>query len=188
MEIGTRKIVFMDVCIGPMKKGSGRIVIELSPNTPKTLMPGGGGTAGSCSSGLSSWSVVAEDPNPWEQGFGYKRSEFHRVVPDFMCQGGFIEQGCEWSGRKCIHGDSFPDENYINKHDAPGVVTMAKSTDNKGENVSEFMILMKTWEPLDGKNVAFGRVIDGLDVVFAMALAAVRSKDGLGKTRDLLPF
>ncbi|XP_041055425.1 E3 SUMO-protein ligase RanBP2 isoform X2 [Carcharodon carcharias] len=97
-----------------------------------------------------------------EQGFGFKNSVFHRVIPEFICQGGDITRS-DGSGGKSIYGDQFEDENFIIRHTCPGLLSMA----NKGPNTnsSQFFITLKEARHLDLKHVAFGYVKSGMDVV-----------------------
>lgn len=100
-------------------------------------------------------------------------SVFHLVVPEFGCIGGDITQG-SGTGGESIYGYKFDDENFDVKHDRPGIFSMANSGPNT--NGSQFVILTRPAPQLDGKNVAFGKVLQGHEVVERME--ACSGEDG----------
>lgn len=150
---GKTNRVYFDVSIG--QGPVGRIVVELFDKVvPAT-----------CENFKQLCTGEANNNSMERFQMSYRGTPFHRIIRGFMIQGGDITKG-DGTGGLSIYGERFADENFLLKHDRPGLLSMANAGPNT--NGSQFFITTQPTPHLDGKHVVFGRVISGMEIVNMM--------------------
>jgi peptidylprolyl isomerase len=148
--MNTNNNVFFDISIGG--KSAGRIVFKLyTETTPKT-----------CENFRA---LCTGEKSTSSKTLHFKGSGFHRIIPQFMIQGGDFTKG-DGRGGESIYGAKFADENFKIKHTKEGLLSMANAGANT--NGSQFFITTVPCSWLDGKHTVFGEVVEGWDLVKKM--------------------
>ncbi|KAJ8066440.1 hypothetical protein OCU04_005499 [Sclerotinia nivalis] len=184
-------LVFFDITIGgePLGRIQFELFADVVPKTAENFRQ----------------FCTGETKNHLGRPQGYKGSKFHRIIKDFMCQGGDFLNG-DGTGSTCIYGLSkFDDENFTIKHTEPGLLSMANAGPNTNgsqckhlisstqpltslpllyphshSQITNHIIVFITTVPtpfLDNKHVVFGKVVDGMDVVRKMENTRTNPKD-----------
>lgn len=136
-------LVYLTIAIEDQFKDPdiGKIVIKLYNNTPKTS---------------HNFLSLCEQKK-------YMNTNIHRVIKNFMIQSGDFTNH-DGTGGYSIYGKTFEDENFLNKHDRPGLLSMANAGPNT--NGSQFFITTAEANHLDNKHVVFGEVVSGMEYVY----------------------
>eukprot|EP01038_Epipyxis_sp_PR26KG_P006048 gene6048-8327_t len=151
-------VVFFDVAIGGRPAGRIEMTLraDVCPRTAENFR-----------------ALCTGEKSTASKNLCYKGSVFHRVIPNFMLQGGDFTRG-NGTGGESIYGAKFPDENFQLKHTGAGILSMANSGPNT--NGSQFFICTVETPWLDGKHCVFGSVTSGLDIV--KTIEALGSSNG----------
>ncbi len=161
--------IYLDVSIN--NKQAGRMVAELFWNCPKTT----DNFIKLCTGENGNVDILGKS-----FPLTIKNTLFHRIIPKFMAQGGDFNKG-NGSGGYSIFGPKFDDENFIHKHNARGMLSMANS--GKNTNGSQFFVTFDKCAWLDGKHVVFGKVVEGLEVLDKMEACGSQSGKVTGEVK-----
>jgi len=156
--------IFMDVSIGscPIGRVMYELFIDLTPKTAENFR-------GLCTGEYGNVGLQSNTKKLY-----YQDSRFHRVIEDFMIQGGDITHK-DGTGGFSIYGPTFNDEDFTRRHSCAGLLSMANC--GRNTNNSQFFVTLNACPHLDGKHVVFGQVVYGMDVVRKIAKTAVDKKD-----------
>jgi len=161
----TNPVVFFDVTIGGTT--AGRIVVELfADKVPKTAE--------------NFRQLCTGEYRRKDVPLGYLKAPFHRIIKDFMIQGGDFIKGDGTGSMSIYQGEPFKDENFFHKHTKAGLLSMANSGPNT--NGCQFFITCIKCEWLDNKHVVFGAVIDGM-----LTVRKIENVPCLGNSRPKMP-
>lgn len=149
----------MDISIGGQP--AGRLTFELFGDTPRT------------SENFRCLCTGERGMGQSGRPLHFRGSKFHRIIPQFMCQGGDFTRG-DGTGGESIYGSRFQDENFNRRHTEPGLLSMANAGPNT--NGSQFFITTVATPWLDGKHVVFGKLVEGMDLLRRMESCG--SRDG----------
>lgn len=153
--------VYMDISIGG--KGAGRMVFELFANiVPRTA------------ENFRCLCTGEKGQGRARKPLHFLNSIFHRVIRNFMAQGGDFTKG-NGTGGESIYGTTFKDENFVLKHDGRGILAMANC--GKDTNGSQFYITFRSTPHLNGKHVVFGKLVEGEDVLNKIEAVHVGGED-----------
>ena len=153
--------VYFDISIDAIPKG--RIILGLHGSiVPQTVLNFQSLCEGSTTSKSNSSTTTLT----------YEQSPFHRIIPQFMIQGGDITHHNGYGGQS-IYGSKFPDENFTLRHVGKGILSMANAGPNT--NSSQFFICLAKTPHLDGKHTVLGVVLEGWEVVKAIEQCGSRS-------------
>ncbi|ORY57762.1 cyclophilin-like domain-containing protein [Pseudomassariella vexata] len=173
--MANRSKVFFDVeWEGPVVDANGKVTGQVKPQTGRINFTLFDDVVPKTAENFRAL-CTGEKPNVG----GYKGSSFHRIIPEFMLQGGDFTRG-NGTGGKSIYGDKFADENFTLKHDRPGLLSMANAGPNT--NGSQFFVTTVVTSWLDKRHVVFGEVnpTDG-SMNIVKALEATGSQSGAVK-------
>jgi peptidyl-prolyl isomerase D len=156
-----RPRVFLDISIdgSPAGRAVFELFTDIVPKTAENFRALCTGEKGTGQLGVPLW---------------YKGSQFHRVIKNFMIQGGDFTAG-NGTGGESIYGEKFEDEAFTVKHTEPFLLSMANA--GPGTNGSQFFVTTVPTPHLDNKHVVFGKLLTGKGVIRAVEHVNIDSGD-----------